>query len=262
MFDTQEFQPISEDKPSLSEAIREPLREPINEVREPISEVRESTDIVDSFANSPKSSKELASYFGVTKESIQDWYKIITDAYFWLPKTDFKTGSGKNTRYTILAITLMIELKAARADGRTADEWIASVRAKNADKIETILEPEVVDVPKSSGLAVYAPETTENTDSIIGGLTIVTKSSEHREVLKAELVLQSEDNEQSWDDFSQMMAELETESLAADEEDELEFQLLRKQNAKKWLNRKAILEQDKQRILQGKVAKNGKAPKG
>jgi hypothetical protein len=51
----------------------------------------------------------------------------------------------------------------------------------------------------------------------------VTKPSENREVLKAELVLQTEDNEQSWDDFSQMMAELESESEAAEEEDELDF---------------------------------------
>jgi hypothetical protein len=62
------------------------------------------------------------------------WYKIITDAYFWLPKTDFKKGSGKNTRYMPLAISFMIELKSARANGQTADEWIASIRAKTLTK--------------------------------------------------------------------------------------------------------------------------------
>jgi hypothetical protein len=147
MFDTQDFQPISQDNQSVSEAIGEPLRESLSEVSESINEVRESAEI----AASPRSSTELATHFGVTKESIQDWYKIITDAYFWLPKTDFKKGSGKNTRYMPLAISFMIELKSARANGQTADEWIASIRAKNADKIETILDPEVVDVPKPSG---------------------------------------------------------------------------------------------------------------
>lgn len=259
MFDLEGFQSIDEDTQSINEAVREQVREPIREVCESISEVRESVDTVDEFAKTPKSSRELAVHFGVTKESVQDWYKILTDAYFWLPKTDFKTGSGKNTRYTPLAINLMMELKSARANGQTADEWIASVRAKNADKIESPpIEPEVKNVPKSSGLAVYTPQ---SADTVFGELVVTTKASENREFLKGELVLQSQDNDQTWDEFEAMMAEIEAESNAAEEEDELEFQLLRKQNAKKWLNRKAVLEQDKQRILQSKVSKKKNAPK-
>lgn len=260
MFETGDFASIpaiNEDTRTLSEPLREPSPEFDIECGNSLPE----------FGNEPRSASELAKHFGVTDRAVQNWHPIIKAAYRWLPETDLKTGTGKNTRYTPLAIKAMAELKAARASGQTADDWIEAVHTANADKLqppqpEQPIQPEVIDQPESSGLAVYTPPV-ENTDSIIAGLAIPTKATEKREILKGELVLQEQSNDESWEEFTALMSELQEETEAAQEDDELEFQLLRKQHAAKWLKRKAVLEQDKLRILQGQVApKNGQTPNG
>lgn len=260
MFETGDFTSIpaiSEDTRSFREPLREPSLEFDIECGNPLPE----------FGNKPRSASELARHFGVTDRAVQNWHPIIKTAYRWLSEADLKTGTGKNTRYTPLAIKAMAELKAARASGQTADDWVAAVHAANTDKLQPLqskqpIQPEVIDQPETSGLALYTPPS-EHMDSIIGGLAIPTKATEKREILKGELVLQEQSNDESWEEFTALMTELQEETEAAEEDDELEFQLLRKQHAAKWLKRKAVLEQDKLRILQGQVTpKNGQLPNG
>ena len=60
--------------------------------------------------------------------------------------------------------------------------------------------------------------------------------------------------------FMEITTEIVNQDEAAELADDLEFQQLRKQNAAKWLKRKAILENDKQQILQGNIT-NPKQPR-
>jgi hypothetical protein len=120
----QGFQELDTDTQSISGA-----------VREDIDEIREPSNVRDNFAKFSKSSSELAAHFGCTKEAIQDWYKFITQAYCWLPATEFKSGIGKNTRYSPLCIEKIINLKISREAGLTASEWITTIHQENVDLI-------------------------------------------------------------------------------------------------------------------------------
>lgn len=181
----------------------------------------------------------------------------MVQTWFWIPEYEFRV----NGLYSELAVS---ELKRRKALG-TPENYRSVVHSENADVIaayQSKQQPIQPEVTEASGLAFYTPPI-ENTDSIIGGLAIPTKATEKREILKGELVLQEQSNDESWEEFTALMAELQEETEAAQEDDELEFQLLRKQHAAKWLKRKAVLEQDKLRILQGQVSpKNGQSPNG
>lgn len=256
MFQQQDFQPLGEDTQSDGEAIRESVRETIHKVRESLPPSNE-------FAQTPKSSSELAAHFGCTKESIQDWFKVISQAYCWLPAFDLKFGIGKKTRYTTLCIEQMYSLKASRESGQTADEWIDSIHEVNSEAIaiwETAQqpqpEPETEPDPQTSTLARFV----ETDESPFNGLSIITKATDKREALEAELVEVEFSVDADFEAFMTLSNELVTQDEAAVQSDELEFLLLRKRNAAKWLKRKAILEADKQQILQGNVL--SKSPVG
>jgi hypothetical protein len=155
----QGFQPISEDTLSISKPIREAIREPLGEVRELLVSQAE-------FEKAPKSSSELAAHFGCTKEAIQDWVKIIAQAYCWRPITELKSGIGKNTRYSPFCIQQMCNLKDCRESGQTATEWIAAVHQQNAGSIADWKASQLPKEPKE----VVQPEAVVNPPQVIGGL--------------------------------------------------------------------------------------------
>jgi hypothetical protein len=127
MFDQQDFQPLANDTQKTSEPLRESLRESFHELRE--------LSPIDDFEKKPKSSSELAAHFSCTKEAIQDWFKIISQAYCWLPLSDLKSGVGKNTRYSSFCIQQMSNLKSSRETGLIANDWIAFIHQENAEEI-------------------------------------------------------------------------------------------------------------------------------
>jgi len=172
-----------------------------------------------------------------TTRSIRDLVAKVRQAYSWLDEVEFKHGEN----FTQFCVD---QIKAMKDSGLTQKQWIAQIQ--NQKPVEPMVQ-------EPSELVIYEP-VIESVDSIIGGLSIITKATEKREVLKGELVTQEQSNDESWHEFNLMMTELQAETEAATEDDELEFQLMRKRNAAKWLERKAILEQDKLRILQGQIA--------
>lgn len=197
--------------------------------------------------------EQITALCRVARRTAFKYAKDLLEVWYWLPESEFRL----NGIYTPFALQEMTKLK---------EMGLAAYRElthqQNADAIAASQKPEVIEARESSGLAVYTPPV-ENTDSIIAGLAVPTRATEKREILKGELALQEQSNDESWEEFTVLMAELQEETEAAQEDDELEFQLLRKQHAAKWLKRKAVLEQDKLRILQGQVApKNGQSPDG
>jgi hypothetical protein len=243
-----DLEPIEQIDESLG-VVRELLRESVIEIREPILES------IPEFDNEPKSARVLADYFGVTDRAIQNWYPIVRSAYCWLPETDLKIGTGKNTRYLPPVIKAMVELKAARVNGQTADEWVATVHRENKEAItnwkasQLPQQQPTLPAVKTSTLARFV----EPDASPFSGLSIATKATDKREVLQAELVETEAEVDADFEAFMSLSTELVTQDEAADEADELEWKLLRKRNAAKWLKRKAILEADKQQILQGDI---------
>jgi hypothetical protein len=82
-------------------------------------------------ADVARSSSELAVYFQVDKKTIQTWYKVVVNAYEWLPESDFKFGSGKYVRYTPFCVQQMEMLRAETATSKTFDQWVSEVHAVN-----------------------------------------------------------------------------------------------------------------------------------
>lgn len=249
MFEQQDFQLLDEDTQTLSQPSREIVREVIQEIREVTNQ--------DDFAKNPKSSSELAAHFGCTKEAIQDWFKIVAQAYCWLPLSELKTGIGKNTRYSSFCIEQMLNLKASKELGQTASEWIASIHQENAKAIalsQTHRQPEPEASTASELKATSNLMKIAASSSPFSGLAVATKATEKVEALSTELQQTDAEVEADFAAFMELTAEIINQDEAADEADELEFQKLRKQNAAKWLRRKAILENDKQQILQGNLA--------
>jgi hypothetical protein len=161
MFETDDFTSVSatsETPNTIRELLREPSSEFVIECRNPLPE----------FGNELRSASELARHFKVTDRAIQNWYPIIKGAYYWLPEGELKAGTGKNTRYLPPAIKAMMQLKAARANGQTADDWVASIHQENAETIATWkasqskqpteqpIEVEIVD--ESSAPMIYVPD--------------------------------------------------------------------------------------------------------
>jgi len=183
---------------------------------------------------------EVAQILGIARRTAFKYASEVLEVWFWLSEAEFrKTGS-----YTEFALT---ELKNRKTFARL-DDYRQAVHDANADHLQTIqqqAEPAV----KTSTLARFV----EPDASPFSGLSISTKATDKREVLQAELVETEAEVDADFEAFMSLSTELVTQDEAAEEADELEFQLLRKRNAAKWLKRKAILEADKQQILQGDI---------
>lgn len=188
---------------------------------------------------------EVAQFLGIARRTAFKYASEVLEVWFWLAESEFRNAGI----YTELALT---ELKNRKSFARL-DDYRQAVHDANADHIQTIqqqtsqqpTEPAV----KTSTLARFV----EPDASPFSGLGITTKATDKREVLQAELVETEAEVDADFEAFMSLSTELVTQDEAADEADELEFQLLRKRNAAKWLKRKAILEADKQQILQGDI---------
>ena len=168
-----------------------------------------------------------------TNRTVRDLVGKVRDAYFWLDESEFKRGHEKFTQFCF------DQIKAMKESGLTQKQWILEVQKQKPNQES-----------ETTSLAICDPIN----NSAFGGLTIVSKATEKLEIHKCELVTQEQSNDASWQDFNALMNELQTETVAADEDDELEFSIMRKRHAAKWLKRKSILEQDKLQILQGEIA--------
>ena len=157
MLEQKDFQPLANNTQKTSD----PLREAFHELRE----LSANGD----FAQTPKSSSELAAHFGCTKEAIQDWFKVITQAYCWMPVVELKFGTGRNTRYSSFCIQQMSNLKASRETGLTGSDWIASIHQENAEAI-AVWKASQLPQPQSQPQSQLQPEPTVTIPEITGGL--------------------------------------------------------------------------------------------
>ncbi len=183
---------------------------------------------------------EVAQNLGVARRTAFKYASEVLEVWFWLDEAEFrKTGI-----YTEFALT---ELKSRKSFARV-DDYRQAVHEANSDRLEAIEQPIEPAVNISTLARFVQPD-----NSPFSGLGITTKATDKREVLQAELVETEAEVDADFQAFMSLTSELVTQDEAADEADELEWQLLRKRNAAKWLKRKALLEADKQMILQGDV---------
>lgn len=149
-----------------------------------------------SAASQPKlyTAEELKIHFtpgASTYRTVRDLVGKVREAYHWLPEIEFKHGDN----YTEFCFE---QIKAMKDSPLHQKQWIAEVqRQKPNEQHET------------SSLAICEP----SSDSIFGGLAIISKASEKREVLKGELVTQEQSNDASWADFGTLMNELQFETI-------------------------------------------------
>ena len=179
--------------------------------------------------------KQIAQKLGLSKRSAHKYAKDVIDVWYWLPESDFRNEAI----YTEFALQQMVNLKASKS----LDVYRETVHDEYAQTVQEVSQPEV-----TGGLALITQE-----DSPFAGLAVRTKASDKVEILQGELELISSAADEDFGDFLAITAELEAEDEAWTEQDQLEWQALRKKNAQKWLKRRAILERDKQQILQGDV---------
>lgn len=97
----------------------------------------------------PKISLELATAYGVSDKTIQNWFKTVCKAYPWIPATELKLGSGNKIRYSVQFQSLLCEYRDS-AQTMSADEWIASVHAANPDKLVGLSTPEPERTPQDA----------------------------------------------------------------------------------------------------------------
>ncbi len=188
---------------------------------------------------------EVAQILGIARRTAFKYASEVLEVWFWLAESEFR----KAGIYTEFALT---ELKNRKSFARV-DDYRQAVHDANADRLQTIqqqaahqqTEPAV----KTSTLARFV----EPDASPFSGLSITTKATDKREILQAELIETEAEVDEDFQAFMSLSTELFTQDEAAKDADDLEFQLLRKRNAAKWLKRKAILEADKQQILQGDI---------
>lgn len=190
-------------------------------------------------ATQPKlyTAEELKCYFtpgATTYRTVRDLVGKVREACHWLPEIEFKHGDS----YTEFCFE---QIKAMKDSPLHQKQWIAEIQKQAPQQTE---QPKV---NSKSALAIIKPETP------FRGLSIVTKATQKRELLQGELIETESESDANFEAFLSLSAELVEEDEAALDADELEFQLIRQRNAAKWLKRKAILEADKQQILQGEI---------
>ena len=179
--------------------------------------------------------KQIAQELGLSKRSAYKYAKDVVEVWYWLSESEFRSEGI----YTQFALDEMLKLK----DMKSLEAYRELVHDENAVAIQQDSQPEI-----TGGLALITQE-----DSPFAGLAVRTKASEQVEILQGELELISSAADEDFGDFLAITAELEAEDEAWTQQDDLEWQALRKKNAQKWLKRRAILERDKQQILQGDV---------
>ena len=180
--------------------------------------------------------KELAQQLKVAKRTAYKYVKDVIEVWYWLSESEFRSEGI----YTQFALNEMLKLK----EMKSLEAYRELVHDENAVAIQQDAQPEVI----GGGLALITQE-----DSPFAGLAVHTKASDRVQVLQGELELIESSADEDFGDFLAITAELEAEDEAWTEQDQLEWQALRKKNAQKWLKRRAILERDKQQILQGDV---------
>ena len=170
-----------------------------------------------------------------TNRTVRNLVAKVREAYHWLDEVEFKRGD----KFTQFAFD---QIKAMKDSGLTQKQWIVEIQKRSPQLLEQ--QPEVIN---QSALVFIESANPFN------GLSIPTKATQKRELLQAELIETEFETDANFEAFLTLSTELVEQDEAALDADELEFQLLRKRNAAKWLKRKAILEADKQQILQGEV---------
>jgi len=179
--------------------------------------------------------KELAQQLKVAKRTAYKYVKDVIETWYWLSESEFRNEGI----YTQFALDEMLKLK----EMKSLEAYRELIQDENAVAIQQESQPEV-----TGGLALITQE-----DSPFAGLAVTTKASDRVQVLQGELELIESSADEDFGDFLAITAELEAEDSAWSQQDDLEWQALRKKNAQKWLKRRAILERDKQQILQGDV---------
>lgn len=178
--------------------------------------------------------QEMVEKLELSKRTVFRYVKHLIQTWYWLPETEFRV----NGNYTEFALQEALKLKET-----TFPAYLEKVQDEHAEAVQEVQQPEV-----TGGLALITQE-----DSPFAGLAVRTKASDRVQVLQGELEVIESAADEDFGDFLAITAELEAEDSAWTEQDQLEWQALRKKNAQKWLKRRAILERDKQQILQGDV---------
>jgi len=151
----------------------EPLSEASGEVGRGSGEVREDEPL--------RSSREIAERYGVSDRTFQEWFKVVCQAYFWVPLSDLKVGVSSKTRYTSLTQRLISEYRAA-ADTLSVEDWIKKVHAENG-KVEAFDEPIEAEPIEAEPFAVQV---------LVGNHQTVLPSPEMPNALSLEVLRTSE----------------------------------------------------------------------
>lgn len=150
--------------PKTAEILEFPSRTPeslLEAVPEPLSNFTRIPEWTE-----PLSSKQIAEVFAVQFEgaiaswqrNISNWFPVICEAYKWLPETDLRFGSGKNTRYTPFCCQQFETLAQIGKDGYAT--WIESVHEANRDKLPSAPVSELASTD-ASAMVPYQPQSGE-----------------------------------------------------------------------------------------------------
>ncbi|NES24969.1 MAG: hypothetical protein F6K41_40190 [Symploca sp. SIO3E6] len=154
--------------------------------------------------------KQIAQELGLSKRSAYKYAKDVVEVWYWLSESEFRNEGI----YTQFALDEMLKLK----DMKSLEAYRELVHNENAVAIQQDSQPEI-----TGGLALITQE-----DSPFAGLAVRTKASERVEILQGELELISSAADEDFGDFLAISAELEAEDEAWTQQDELEWQTLRK----------------------------------
>jgi hypothetical protein len=84
----------------------------------------------------PQFTKAIATHYGVSRKTVQQWYQKVRTVCIWLNESDLKTSDG---RYTPQCIEWM---GAYRQSGLTLDAWKAAVWDTHADLVASGSPPD------------------------------------------------------------------------------------------------------------------------
>jgi hypothetical protein len=200
------------------------------------------------------SMEQVMSICSIARRTAFKYAAEILGVWYWLPEYKFRV----NGVYSEFALG---ELKRRKALGNL-ENYQSVVHSENTDMIALwkASQQPAPETPTESELkATSALMKIAADGSPFSGLAIQSKPTEKVETLTIELQKTEAQVEADFAAFMELTAEIINQDEAAELADDLEFERIRKQNAAKWLKRKAILENDKQQILQGNLT-NPKQP--
>ncbi len=188
----------------------------------------------------PKTSLELATAYGVSDKTIQNWFKTVCKAYPWIPATELKLGAGNKIRYSVQFQTLLTEYRKA-ANTMSADEWIAVVHAAHPDNLVERSTPEPEIAPQD--VALVTCEVVGVEDLVAQNEALTTALAARRDATEALTGV----NETRLDQLREFLSQRQQTNTALDQQRQEE---LHQQGVNEALEEFIIVEKAKAQTLQ------------